>query len=35
MTILEIAIVLLIFQWAYSDYREPARRRDRSRCNSR
>ena len=35
MIILEMAIVLLIFHRAYRVQREPARSRDRSRCNSR
>jgi hypothetical protein len=35
MTILEMAIILLVFQRAYSVPREPARSRDRSRCSSR
>ena len=35
MTIFEISIFLLVFHRAYSVHREPARSRDRSRCNSR
>jgi hypothetical protein len=35
MTILEMAIVLLVFHRAHRVHREPARSRDRSRCNSR
>jgi hypothetical protein len=35
MTILEMAVVLLVFQRAYSLHREPVFSRDRSRCISR
>lgn len=35
MTILEMAVVLLVFQRAYSVHREPVRSLDRSRCSSR
>ena len=35
MTVFEITIILLVFQWAYSVHREPVPSLDRSRCNSR